>query len=605
RVAMSGGRGNGGGAPVVRGTGRHPAARESLATLIVERLADAVMIVDAAGIVQFANPAAERLFGRDAPHVAPLLGSAFGFPILLDEIAEVELVPPRPEGAGEPLLVELRAAEIPWEGAPAHVLSLRDVTERRRMEQRIAELERLRSDAEASNRAKADFLAMMSHELRTPLNAIMGYAQLLHLGIVAPLAEEQRAQVQRISNSARHLLSLVNDILDLTKIEAGRLTVTAGVGTLGDALNAALELVRPAAAAREVALDVNCGDPDQRFRGDESRVRQVLVNLLQNAVKFTPAGGTITASCGVARVAPTEARLPRVGPYAYFRVDDTGIGIPPARLAAIFDPFVRVESGHTRRTDGSGLGLSISRRLARLMDGDITVASEEERGSSFTLWLPCVDAASPDGRPCEAVAAEVPPAPGTATRAGPSTPGTGGRAVPADAARERLPDPTTLDAGVADVGQVLLRESGSIVASLVLRLRHEEQGSHLLSVQYPDLANHFVSFIAVLAETLMTRSEHGALQVKLVEEGLEMLRALADRHGTQRARLGFHEGAVEREWEMLQEEMDRVLAEHTTQLQPRAVSEALVLVRRNVLHAQMRSRRSFRQAARLQSAPEP
>ncbi|MHB0950153.1 MAG: histidine kinase dimerization/phospho-acceptor domain-containing protein, partial [Gemmatimonadaceae bacterium] len=196
----------------VRDTGRHPAAQGALAALIVERLADAVMIVDGAGIVQFANPAAERLFGRDAPDVAPLLGSAFGFPILLDEIAEVELVPPRPEGAAEPLLVELRAAEIPWEGQVAHVLSLRDVTERTRMEQRIAELERLRSDAEASNRAKADFLAMMSHELRTPLNAIIGYAQLLHLGIAAPLVEEQRAQVQRISNSARHLLSLVNDI---------------------------------------------------------------------------------------------------------------------------------------------------------------------------------------------------------------------------------------------------------------------------------------------------------------------------------------------------------------------------------------------------------
>jgi signal transduction histidine kinase len=576
------------------------AASSSLATLIVERLADAVMIVDAAGIVRFANPAAGRLFGRDAAHVAPLVGSAFGFPILLDEIAEVELVPPRPEGAGEPLLVELRAAEIPWDGGAAHVLSLRDVTERKRMEQRITELERLRSDAEASNRAKADFLAMMSHELRTPLNAIMGYAQLLHLGIAAPLAEEQRAQVQRISNSARHLLALVNDILDLTKIEAGRLSVAAGEGTLGEALNAALELVRPVAAAREVALDVICGDPDQRYRGDESRVRQVLVNLLQNAVKFTPAGGTITASCGVARVAPTEARLPRVGPYAYFRVDDTGIGIPPSRLSAIFDPFVRVESGHTRRTDGSGLGLSISRRLARLMDGDITVSSEEERGSSFSLWLPCVDSSSTDGRPCEAAAGEV--AAGPPRGEMPAAPREERAAAPAPAGR--LPDHSTLDAGVSDVGQVLLRESGSIVASLVLRLRHEEQGSHLVSLQYPDLANHFVSFIAVLAESLITRSEHGTLQVMLVEDGLEMRRARADRHGAQRARLGFHEGAVEREWEMLQEEMDRALAEHTTQLQPRAVSEALVLVRRNVLHAQMRSRRSFRQALRAGSAPE-
>ncbi|MHB1264828.1 MAG: sensor histidine kinase [Gemmatimonadaceae bacterium] len=588
----------------VRDTGRHPAAQGALAALIVERLADAVMIVDGAGIVQFANPAAERLFGRDAPDVAPLLGSAFGFPILLDEIAEVELVPPRPEGAAEPLLVELRAAEIPWEGQVAHVLSLRDVTERTRMEQRIAELERLRSDAEASNRAKADFLAMMSHELRTPLNAIIGYAQLLHLGIAAPLVEEQRAQVQRISNSARHLLSLVNDILDLTKIEAGRLTVAAGEGPLGDALHAALELVRPVAAARDVALDMNCGDGDQHYRGDESRVRQVLVNLLQNAVKFTPAGGTITASCGVARTAPAEARLPQVGPYAFFRVDDTGIGIPAARLAAIFDPFVRVESGHTRRTDGSGLGLSISRRLARLMHGDITVSSEEERGSSFTLWLPCVDAASPDGLPCESAATEAPPGSGPARRGEAFTPASGDGAGSGGLARERLPDPT-LDAGIADVGEVLLRESAGIVASLVLRLRHAEHGSPLLSLQYPDLANHFVSYIAVLAETLMTRSDHGPLQVKRVEEGQEMLRALADRHGVQRARLGFHEGAVEREWEMLQEEMERALAEHTTQLQPPAVNEALVLVRRNVLHAQMRSRRTFRQALRDVSATEP
>src|SRR5690349_11563033 len=354
---------------------------------MVERLADGILVVDADGVIRFANPAAEGLFGR---RVSDLVGTELGFPVVVGETAEIEVVRP----GGESVTAELRIVDADWaeEGQSARLVSIRDITDRKRAADRERQLEReraARAEAEASSQAKSEFLAMMSHELRTPLNAVIGYAELLDLGIAGPLTSEQRHQLSRIRTSGRHLLGLVNEVLDLAKIEAGRLSINTGVGRAGDVADAALSLVQTRADEKGIRFVAQCmGDAGAVFRGDEDRVRQILVNLLSNAVKFTNPGGEVTVECGTTSEPDTEARVQPHARWVYLRVRDTGVGIPQAQLPFIFDPFVQGETGHTRSNDGSGLGLTISRRLARLMGGDVTVRSTPDKGSVFTLWLP-------------------------------------------------------------------------------------------------------------------------------------------------------------------------------------------------------------------------
>ena len=248
--------------------------------------------------------------------------------------------------------------------------------------------ERLRSEAEMSSRAKTDFLANMSHELRTPMNAIIGYTDLIELEIAGPVTEAQRAQLERIRVSSQHLLMLVDDILDLAKIEAGRIEIAREPCLVREVVDAGLSLVRPQAAARELEIVDRCEfAPELRYVGDEDRVRQILVNLLSNAVKFTDAGGTVTVRCEAA-TAGVPILHAGAHPFVTMQVADTGIGIPEDHLETVFDPFVQVETGRTRTRGGTGLGLAISRQLARLMGGDLTVTSEVGAGSCFTLWLP-------------------------------------------------------------------------------------------------------------------------------------------------------------------------------------------------------------------------
>jgi signal transduction histidine kinase len=220
------------------------------------------------------------------------------------------------------------------------------------------------------------------------------------------LTEEQRVHVQRIRASSSHLLGLVNDTLDLSRIEADRMPVAQTTEQIGPAVEAALVLVEPQAKARELRLtnEVSGYASETPYRGDEERVRQILVNLLGNAVKFTPPGGRITVSACTAEHASPNAAMQGPGPWAWIRVEDTGPGIPPERLAAIFEPFEQVNMSGGQH-GGSGLGVTIRRRMARLMSGDLTARSEVGRGSSFFLWLPAMagaaaaapgDAAEPD-----------------------------------------------------------------------------------------------------------------------------------------------------------------------------------------------------------------
>lgn len=244
----------------------------------------------------------------------------------------------------------------------------------------------LRLEAESASNAKSDFLAKMSHEIRTPINAMMGYAELLQMGIAGPVTEAQAMQLDRIRASGEHLTAMISEILDLSKIEAGRMGVEPTIGVAGEVAEAALALVRPAASTKGVELHARLhGNPAVNYLGDPQRVQQILANLLANAVKFTPAGGRVSIDCGTA-ARPTGAAKPVE--WAAITVRDTGVGIAANDLERIFQPFVQVDGGYTRAHGGTGLGLTISRNLAQMMGGDITVESVVGEGSRFTLWLP-------------------------------------------------------------------------------------------------------------------------------------------------------------------------------------------------------------------------
>jgi signal transduction histidine kinase len=241
-----------------------------------------------------------------------------------------------------------------------------------------AEAQRARAEAERANEAKSAFLAMMSHEIRTPINAIIGYSQLLEIQLLTTLTEQQRQFLDGVQLSSRHLLTLINDILDLAKIESGSMTVANETASLGDVVTSALAMNEPQAVTRGIDLRSECNDALE-YCGDSDRVTQIAMNLLSNAIKFTDAGGSVSVHCG----RDGNGRV-------FLRVTDTGAGIAPADIERIFEPFVQV---HEHRGDrrGTGLGLAISRRFARLMGGDLVAVSELGRGSSFTLWLRSID----------------------------------------------------------------------------------------------------------------------------------------------------------------------------------------------------------------------
>jgi PAS domain S-box-containing protein len=356
---------------------------------ILDTALDAIITSDQTGSIIEFNPAAEATFGyrkedvigrqmvnliippryRDAHRHGMERYLATGEAHVLGRRIEIEGM--RADGSEFP--VELTIVRVPLPGPAFFSAYIRDVTERKRLE---VEQARLLKDSEEANRAKSEFLATMSHELRTPLNAISGYTELLKMGVRGPVTAAQIADLDRINRSQAHLLGIINDILQFAKLEVGQLKMSLEDFSVDTALGVTQELVAPLLEGKKLSYTYQQGDKSVTVRADRDRFQQIVLNLLSNAIKFTPQQGKITVGWHLN------------DDNVVIEVADTGIGIDASQLDRIFDPFIQVQSGTTRTSEGVGLGLAISRDLARQMAGDITVKSKSGSGSTFSLVLP-------------------------------------------------------------------------------------------------------------------------------------------------------------------------------------------------------------------------
>ena len=387
---------------------------------LVESNIDALMTIDPRGIITDVNKQTEALTGctRDE-----LIGAPFKNYFTDADRAEAAIRRVLDEGKVTNYELTARARSnnltvVSFNATTFHdrdrvlqgvFAAARDMTELKQFE---AALKAKNAELEDASRMKSEFLANMSHELRTPLNAIIGFSEVLKDGLMGDLTDQQRGFIGDIFSSGKHLLSLINDILDLSKVEAGKMLLDLEPVQVGSLLSNSLSIIREKAAARSVRLETVVSEGIPSFDADARKVKQIVYNLLSNAVKFTPVGGEITLR---ASVVPREQVGIVSGPWAgraapladstfteflELEVGDTGIGISVDALPMLFQPFSQIDSGLARRFEGTGLGLALVKLLAELHGGTVAVASAVGEGSSFTVWIPlrsgdaAVDAAS-------------------------------------------------------------------------------------------------------------------------------------------------------------------------------------------------------------------
>jgi signal transduction histidine kinase len=431
---------------------------------------------------------------------------------------------------------------------------------RQRAEEANLELVRLAAEAETANRAKSTFLATMSHELRTPLNAIAGYTQLLEMGLHGPVTESQRDALHRIHVNHGWLVSLVTEILDYAKLESGQLRLDLRDLVVSELLEGLETAVGPQVRVKGLYFHCCPGCDGKLVRADRERARQIVLNLVSNAIKFTDRGGVIRVSC--------DERDGRIATH----VEDTGRGIPPDKLEKIFEPFVQLEQGFTRSAGGAGLGLAISRDLARAMRGDLLVESVPGRGSVFTLWLPA--AHGTESAPRTAAAAGATPEP-TAR---------GGEGYSA--------------AAMVEIARYVAREADQIVYGLAWRLREDPLTPQARAVSTLELTDHIETLLTDVAKSLSLVAEMGGEPSQILRDGTEVQRLLSERHGAQRARLGWTETAHAREFEILRDEVATSVrgGAAAVPLRTSDVDMALALLRGFIEHAEHASLRGMRLA---------
>ena len=389
-----------------RSTERRLNEREAFHRAIVETALDAIIGMDADGRITEFNPAAQRIFGfARADAIGRSMADLIIPPAYRARHVEglrryletgetrilgkrIELPAQRADGTEFP--AELAITCVPGEPQPAFIGYMRDITDRKRAEEErtrlLASERQARSQAEAASRAKSEFLAVISHELRTPLNAIGGYAELLELGVRGPMTPEQRTDLGRLRRSQQHLLAMINDVLNFAKIDAGHVKYEIAEVRPADVLADVEGIVTPLVRERELRYVNRAAGRRGTVLADREKLMQILLNLLTNAVKYTEPGGSITVDC--------ETRDDVVS----IHVRDTGVGIPADRLPLIFEPFVQANRRFSSPVEGLGLGLAISRDLARGMRGDLTVVSAPGGGSTFSLTLPRVAENRESGR---------------------------------------------------------------------------------------------------------------------------------------------------------------------------------------------------------------